>query len=96
MFNLRIELGSEQYHDRPDSRSDEELPEVQSIWIFGPTDHPQVMTRAHPALTGLSEQDYLGVPRSGSQPCISAASTNPYLEAHRQYVAAILTWRAAR
>jgi two-component system, NtrC family, sensor kinase len=41
------------------------LPEVQSIWIFGPTGHPQVMTRADPALTFLdySDQDYFAVPR---------------------------------
>src|ERR1700683_1607612 len=25
------------------------LPEVQSIWIFGPTGHPQVITRDYPA-----------------------------------------------
>jgi two-component system, NtrC family, sensor kinase len=41
------------------------LPEVQSIWIFGPSGHPQVMTRASPALTDLdySDQDYFQVPR---------------------------------
>jgi signal transduction histidine kinase/CheY-like chemotaxis protein len=43
------------------------LPEVQSIWIFGPTGHPQVMTRAYPALTAgdYSENDYFRVPRDG-------------------------------
>jgi hypothetical protein len=43
------------------------LPEVQSIWIFGPTGHPEVMTRAYPALTSgdYSENDYFRVPRDG-------------------------------
>ncbi len=43
------------------------LPEVQSIWIFGPTGHPQVMTRETPALTHLnySAEDYFTVPRDG-------------------------------
>jgi two-component system, NtrC family, sensor kinase len=43
------------------------LPEVQSIWIFGPTGHPQVMTRASPALTSLEygDQDYFIEPRDG-------------------------------
>ena len=43
------------------------LPEVQSIWIFGPTGHPQVMTRETPALTyqDFSAVDYFTVPRDG-------------------------------
>ena len=43
------------------------LPEVQSIWIFGPNGHPQVMTRETPALTKLDygDQDYFVVPRDG-------------------------------
>ena len=43
------------------------LPEVQSIWIFGPTGHPQVMTRETPALTyqDYSAEDYFTVPRDG-------------------------------
>jgi two-component system NtrC family sensor kinase len=43
------------------------LPEVQSIWIFGPTGHPQVMTRESPALTyqDYSKEDYFAVPRDG-------------------------------
>ncbi len=43
------------------------LPEVQSIWIFGPNGHPQVMTRETPALTNLdySNEDYFTVPRDG-------------------------------
>jgi signal transduction histidine kinase len=41
------------------------LPEVQSIWIFGPTGHPQVMTREYPALASAdySAEDYFRVPR---------------------------------
>ena len=43
------------------------LPEVQSIWIFGPNGHPQVMTRETPALTNLdySREDYFTRPRDG-------------------------------
>jgi two-component system NtrC family sensor kinase len=43
------------------------LPEVQSIWIFGPDGHPQVMTRETPALTNqdYSKEDYFTVPRDG-------------------------------
>src|SRR5580704_10179499 len=43
------------------------LPEVQSIWIFGPTGHPQVMTRTYPAETSrdFSQQDYFRTPRDG-------------------------------
>jgi signal transduction histidine kinase/ActR/RegA family two-component response regulator len=43
------------------------LPEVQSIWIFGPNGHPQVMTRETPARTNLdySHEDYFTVPRDG-------------------------------
>ncbi len=43
------------------------LPEVQSIWIFGPDGHPQIMTREYPARTSLdySDQDYFLVPRDG-------------------------------
>jgi len=41
------------------------LPDVQSIWILGPTGHPEVMTRADPAITSLdfSAEDYFRVPR---------------------------------
>ncbi len=43
------------------------LPEVQSIWIFGPDGHPQIMTREYPAPTSLdySDQDYFLAPRDG-------------------------------
>jgi len=43
------------------------LPEVQSIWIFGPTGHPQVITREYPAptLQDFSTNDYFSVPRDG-------------------------------
>jgi two-component system, NtrC family, sensor kinase len=44
-----------------------ELPEVQSIWIFGPAGHPQVITREYPApeSTDFSTEDYFQGPRDG-------------------------------
>jgi signal transduction histidine kinase/CheY-like chemotaxis protein len=44
------------------------LPEVQSIWIFGPDGRPQVMTREYPAPAALSyaDQDYFTEPRDGA------------------------------
>ena len=40
------------------------LPEVQSIWIFGPDGHPQVITRASPPPNLFyGDQDYFSVPR---------------------------------
>ena len=44
------------------------LPEVQSIWIFGPTGHPQVITRDYPAPAAedFSQQDYFTVPRDSA------------------------------
>ena len=43
------------------------LPEVQSIWIFGPTGHPQVITRDYPApyAEDFGALDYFVVPRDG-------------------------------
>jgi signal transduction histidine kinase/CheY-like chemotaxis protein len=43
------------------------LPEVQSIWIFGPTGHPQVITRDYPApyAEDFAALDYFAVPRDG-------------------------------
>jgi len=43
------------------------LPEVQSIWIFGPTGYPQVISREYPApaSTYYGDQDYFIVPRDG-------------------------------
>jgi two-component system, NtrC family, sensor kinase len=43
------------------------LPEVQSIWIFGPTGHPQVITRDYPApyAEDFGALDYFAVPRDG-------------------------------
>ncbi len=43
------------------------LPEVQSIWIFGPTGHPQVITRDYPApyAEDFAALDYFTVPRDG-------------------------------
>ena len=43
------------------------LPEVQSIWIFGPTGHPQVITREYPApyAEDFAALDYFAVPRDG-------------------------------
>ena len=48
-------------------RIQQALPEVQSIWIFGPDGRPQVMTREYPAPTSLSyaDQDYVFGPRDG-------------------------------
>jgi len=41
------------------------LPEVQSIWIFGPTGHPQVITRDYPApyAEDFGALDYIVAPR---------------------------------
>ena len=43
------------------------LPEVQSIWIFGPTGHPQVITRDYPApyAEDFAALDYFAAPRNG-------------------------------
>jgi two-component system, NtrC family, sensor kinase len=43
------------------------LPEVQSIWIFGPAGHPQVITRDYPApyAEDFGVLDYFAVPRDG-------------------------------
>ncbi len=43
------------------------LPEVQSIWLFGPDGHPQVITREYPAPADedFSQLDYFTVPRDG-------------------------------
>ena len=43
------------------------LPEVQSIWVFGPTGHPQVITRDYPApyAEDFAALDYFAVPRDG-------------------------------
>jgi two-component system, NtrC family, sensor kinase len=43
------------------------LPEVQSIWIFGPTGHPQVITRDYPApyAEDFGALDYFVMPRDG-------------------------------
>ena len=43
------------------------LPEVQSIWIFGPTGHPQVITRDYPApyAEDFGALDYFVGPRDG-------------------------------
>jgi two-component system NtrC family sensor kinase len=43
------------------------LPEVQSIWIFGPNGHPQVITREYPAPAAqdFSSEDYFNVPKDG-------------------------------
>ena len=43
------------------------LPEVQSIWIFGPAGHPQVITRDYPApyAEDYAALDYFAVPRDG-------------------------------
>ncbi|MGA8499170.1 MAG: ATP-binding protein [Xanthobacteraceae bacterium] len=43
------------------------LPEVQSIWIFGPAGHPQVITRDYPApyAEDFGALDYFTMPRDG-------------------------------
>jgi signal transduction histidine kinase len=44
------------------------LPEVQSVWLFGPTGHPQVITRDYPApyAEDFGTLDYFTVPRDGA------------------------------
>jgi signal transduction histidine kinase len=45
-------------------RIEQTLPDVQSIWIFGPDGHPQVITRASPPPTlYYGDQDYFTMPR---------------------------------
>jgi two-component system NtrC family sensor kinase len=43
------------------------LPEVQSLWVFGPTGYPQVITREYPAPKAeyFGDLDYFTVPRDG-------------------------------
>jgi signal transduction histidine kinase len=43
------------------------LPEVQSIWVFSPTGHPQAITRDYPApyAEDFATLDYFVVPRDG-------------------------------
>jgi signal transduction histidine kinase len=43
------------------------LPEVQSFWVFGPTGHPQVITRDYPApyAEDFAALDYFAVSRDG-------------------------------
>jgi two-component system, NtrC family, sensor kinase len=43
------------------------LPEVQSLWVFGPDGHPQVITREYPAPKSeyFGDLDYFTVPRDG-------------------------------
>src|SRR5580693_10128777 len=61
-----IRANEEQLHMRLRQIQDA-LPEVQSIWIFGPTGHPQVITRDYPApyAEDFSTLDYFVVPRDG-------------------------------
>jgi signal transduction histidine kinase/CheY-like chemotaxis protein len=61
------------------------LPEVQSIWIFGPAGHPQVITRETPAPReqDYSEEDYFTGPRDAQGIYIggmhqSASGGKPY------------------
>jgi signal transduction histidine kinase/CheY-like chemotaxis protein len=60
----QVEADQKQLHARLNQIM-RELPEVQSIWIFGPMGYPQVITREYPAPTaiGYAEQDYFRVPR---------------------------------
>jgi hypothetical protein len=54
------------------------LPEVQSIWVFGPAGHPQVITRDFPApyAEDFAALDYSPCPATVRRASISAASTN--------------------
>ncbi len=45
-------------------RIEQTLPDVQSIWVFGPDGHPQVITRqSPPPALYYGDQDYFTVPR---------------------------------
>ena len=61
-----IRAGEERLHVRL-RQIQSSLPEVQSIWIFGPTGHPQVITRDYPApyAEDYVALDYFAVPRDG-------------------------------
>jgi signal transduction histidine kinase/ActR/RegA family two-component response regulator len=63
------------------------LPEVQSIWIFGPNGHPQVMTRETPALTNLdySDQDYFNGPRDGPPGGVFIGGIHPSISGGQPY-----------
>jgi signal transduction histidine kinase len=80
-MNLALDTGENMLAGLSDAdiRTDEErfhvrlrqiqssLPEVQSIWVFGPTGHPQVITRDYPApyAEDYAALDYFAVPRDG-------------------------------
>ena len=61
-----IRVDEQQLHERL-LQVQQALPEVQSIWVFGPDGHPLVMTREYPAPASLSyaDQDYFFEPRDG-------------------------------
>jgi signal transduction histidine kinase/CheY-like chemotaxis protein len=63
------------------------LPEVQSIWIFGPNGHPQVMTRESPALTDLdySKEDYFTRPRDGPPGAVYIGGIHPSFSGGQPY-----------
>ena len=62
------------------------LPEVQSIWIFGPNGHPQVITRESPAPAKLdySAEDYFTVPRD-SPPGVYIGGIHPSFSGGEPY-----------
>jgi signal transduction histidine kinase/CheY-like chemotaxis protein len=61
-----IVANGQQLHERL-RQIEAALPEVQSIWLFGPDGHPQVITREYPspADEDFSQLDYFTVPRDG-------------------------------
>jgi len=64
-----IKADEKRLHDRL-RRIASGLPEIQSIWIFGPTGQPLAITREYPApqSTNFSQQDYFYVPRDAPRP----------------------------
>jgi two-component system NtrC family sensor kinase len=78
-MNLAVDTMGEVLNNKPDAEIAAEepqlhrrlreiqaaLPEVQSIWIFGPTGHPEVITRETPAPSSqdYSKEDYFTGPR---------------------------------
>jgi two-component system, NtrC family, sensor kinase len=61
-----VEADGQRIHERI-KQINARLPEVQSIWIFGPAGNPQVITREYPAPSSqdFSKADYFAVPRDG-------------------------------
>jgi signal transduction histidine kinase len=62
------------------------LPEVQSIWVFGPTGHPQVITRDYPApyAEDFGMLDYFAAPRD-SPPGVYVGSIHESVSGGQPY-----------